>query len=90
MVIQYLDSKRPDDVGMSPFELRPDDLAEVKKDTGNSRADFNAMKLLRTELRDGVLSGYKKMEPRIRDALRERADIGHLSVTVTMDLRTAQ
>ena len=33
---------------------------------------------------------YKKMEPRIRDALRERADLGHLSVNVTMDLRTAQ
>jgi len=90
VVIQYHDSGRPDDVGMSPFEIRPENLAEVKKATGNSRADFNAMKILRGHLRDGVMSGYKKMEPRVRDALRERADIGHLSVNVTMDLRTAQ
>lgn len=90
VIIHYLDSGRPDDVGMSPFEIRPQDLADTKKETGNSRADFNAMKLLRTELRDGVMSAYRKMEPRIRDALRERADIGHLSVNVTMDLRTAQ
>ncbi len=90
VVIQYHDSGRPDDVGMSPFEIRPQDLADTKKETGNSRADFNAMKILRTELRDGVMSAYKKMEPRVRDALRERADLGHLSVNVTMDLRTAQ
>ncbi len=89
VVIQYLDSGRPDDVGMSPFEIRPEQLAEVKKNTGDSRPDSNAMRLLRTELRDGVLSAYKKMEPRIRDALRERADIGHLSVNGTMDLRAA-
>lgn len=90
VVIQYHDSGRPDDVGMAPFEIRADDLAEMKKETGNSRSDFNAMKILRKELRDGVMSAYKKMEPRVRDALRERADIGHLSVNVTMDLRTAQ
>jgi hypothetical protein len=90
VVVQYHDSGRPDDVGMSPFEIRPEHLAEMKKETGNSRPDFNAMKLLRTELRDGVMSAYKKMEPRIRDALRERADLGHLSVNVTMDLRTAR
>ena len=90
VVIQYHDSSRPDDVGMSPFEIRPEDLTETKKETGNSRPDFNAMKLLREELRDGVLSAYKKMEPRIRDALRERADIGHLSAGVTMDLRAAR
>lgn len=90
VVIQYHDSGRPDDVGMSPFEIRAEDLEETKKETGNSRADFNAMKILREELRDGVLSAYKKMEPRIRDALRERADIGHISVNVTMDLRPAQ
>jgi hypothetical protein len=90
VVIQYHDSGRHDDVGMSPFEIRPDDLAEMKKESGNSRADFNAMKILRAHLRDGVMSAYTKMEPRIRDALRERADFGHLSVIVTMDLRTAQ
>lgn len=90
VVIQYHDSGRPDDVGMSPFEIRSEDLAEAKKETGNSRPDFNAMKLLRTHLRDGVMSAYKKMDPRLRDALKERADIGHISVVVTMDLRTAQ
>ncbi|MFC1575152.1 hypothetical protein ACFL5A_00710 [Gemmatimonadota bacterium] len=88
--IAYLDSGRPDDVGMSPFEIRAEDLAEEKKATGNSRADVNAMRILRRELRDGVMSAYKKMEPRVRDALRERADQGHLSVHVTMDLRPAE
>ncbi len=51
---------------------------------------FAAEQEFRTELRDGVMSAYKKMEPRVRDALKERADLGHLSVNVTMDLRTAQ
>jgi hypothetical protein len=88
--IHYLDSGRPDDVGMSPFEVRPEDLAEAKKITESSRADVNAMKILRKELRDGVMAAYKKMEPRVRDALRERADFGHLSVQVAMDLRPAQ
>jgi len=90
VVIHYLDSGRPDDVGMSPFEIRPVDVEEVKKDTESSRADVNAMKLLRKELRDGVMSAYRKIESRVRDALRERADIGHISVTVTMDLRPAE
>jgi hypothetical protein len=75
---------------MSPFEIRASDLEEVKKETGSTRADVNAMKILRKELRAGVMSAYKKMEPRLRDGLRERADVGHLSATVTMDLRTAQ
>jgi hypothetical protein len=90
VVIHYLDSNRPDDVGMSPFEIRPQDFEEVKKETESTRADVNALRILRKELRTGVMSGYKKMEPRLRDGLRERADIGHLSATVTMDLRTAQ
>jgi hypothetical protein len=30
------------------------------------------------------------MEPRIRDALRERADLGHVQVLVTVDLRPAE
>jgi hypothetical protein len=88
-VVHYLDSPRYDDVGMSPFEIRPADLEEIKKVTENSRPDVNAMKLLRKELRDGVMSAYKKLEPRLRDGLRERADLGHLSVQVTMDLRAA-
>jgi hypothetical protein len=90
VTINYLDSGRPDDVGMSPFEVRPEDVLEARKTTGNTRPDLNAMKVLREELRNGVLAAYKKMEPRLRDALRERADLGHLSVTVTMDLRPAR
>ena len=90
VVIHYMDSGRPDDVGMSPFEIRPADLKEVKKETASSRADVNAMKLLRKELRTGVMSAYKKMESRVRDGLRERADYGHISITVTMDLRPAE
>jgi len=88
--IQYLDHERPDDVGMAPFEIRPYEVSEAKKETKTSRADVNALKVLRRELRKGVLSAYQKVEPRIRDALRERADIGHIQVQVTVDLRPAE
>lgn len=88
--IQYLDHERNDEVGMSPFEIRPYELAEAKKETKTSRADVNALKVLRKELHKGVLSAYKKIEPRIRDAIRERADMGHLQVLVTVDLRPAE
>ena len=88
--IQYLDHERGDDVGMSPFEIRPYEVAEAKKETKTSRADVNALKVLRKELRQGVLSAYQKMEPRIKDALRERADMGHVQVQVTVDLRPAE
>jgi len=88
--VQYLDHERPDDVGMSPFEIRPYEVAEAKKETKTSRADVNALKVLRRELRQGVLSAYQKIEPRIRDALRERADMGHVQVQVTVDLRPAE
>jgi hypothetical protein len=87
--IQYLDSERADDIGMSPFEIRPEDLIEARKETKTTRADVNAMKLLRRSLREGVLSAYKKIEPRIREALRERADVGHVAVQVTLDIRPA-
>jgi hypothetical protein len=87
VAISYLDSERPDDIGMSPFEIRPDQLIEARKETKTTRADVNAMRLLRSRLREGVLSAYKKIEPRVRDALRERADFGHVSVQVTLDLR---
>ena len=90
VVIHYMDSGRPDDVGMSPFEIRPGAFEDAKKETESTRADVNAMKILRRELRTGVMSAYRKMEPRVRDALRERADFGHLSITVTMDLRPAE
>lgn len=90
VVVHYMDSARHDDVGMSPFEIRPTDLEEIKKVTESTRADVNAMRVLRQELRDGVMAAYKKIEPRIKDGLRERADSGHLTVTVTMDLRPAE
>ena len=90
VVIHYMDSQRYDDVGMSPFEIRPGDLVEIRKVTESTRADVNAMRVLRKHLRDGVMAGYKKMEPRLKDALKERADNGHLTVTVTMDLRPAE
>ena len=87
--VQYMDSDRPDDIGMTPIEVRPVDLEEAKKETRTSRPDVNAMKVLRRCLREGVLTAYKKMEPRVREALRERADVGHISVQVTVDLRPA-
>lgn len=88
--IQYIDSPRPDDVGMVPFEIRPHRLVEAKKETKTSRPDVNALKVLRVEIRNGVLAAYKKVGPRIRDALRDRADMGHIAVQVTMDVRPAE
>jgi hypothetical protein len=88
--IQYLDHERHDDVAMSPFEIRAYEVAEAKRETKTSRADVNALKVLRKELHKGVLSAYQKIEPRIRDALRERADMGHVQVQVTVDLRPAE
>lgn len=88
--IQYLDAERHDDVGVSPFEILPKQVDDAKKLTKTSRPDVNALKVLRRELRDGVMASYKKIEPRIRDALKERADQGHVAVQVTMDLRPGQ
>ena len=88
--IQYLDHERFDDVGVSPFEIRPYEVADTKKETKTSRADVNALKVLRKELRRGVLSAYQKLEPRVRDAIRDRADMGHIQVQVTVDLRPAE
>ncbi len=87
VAIQYIDSPRPGDVGMAPFEIFPERLVEAKKETKTSRPDVNALKVLRVEIRDGVMAAYKKVEPRIRDALRDRADMGHIAVQVTMDVR---
>ncbi|MBW3533675.1 MAG: hypothetical protein KY453_00440 [Gemmatimonadetes bacterium] len=85
----WLDSERHDDIGLSPFEITADAVADAKKETRTSRPDVNAMKVLRHELREGVRGAYRKIEPRLRDALRERADMGHVAVTVTVDLRPA-
>ena len=88
--IQYLDHDRYDDVGVSPFEIRPYEVVDAKKETKTSRADVNALKVLRKELREGILSAYQKLEPRIKDAIRDRADMGHVQVQVTMDLRPGE
>ena len=88
--IHYMDHERFDDVGVSPFEIRPYEIADAKKETKTSRADVNALKVLRKELRAGVLNAYQKVEPRIRDAVRDRADMGHVQVQVTVDLRPAE
>lgn len=88
--VQYLDSGRHDDVGVVPFEIGGIDLEQAKKETRTTRPDVNAMKVLRLRLRDGVLAAYRKIEPRLRDALKERADIGHLAAEVTLNLRPTQ
>jgi len=88
--IHYLDSERHDDVGVVPLEITPVHLEEAKKESRTSRPDVNAMKVLRLKLRDGVLAAYKKIEPRIRDALKERADIGHVAAEVSLDLRPGE
>jgi len=88
--IQYLDHERYDDVGISPFEITAQTIVDAKKQTKTSRADVNALKVLRRELREGILAAYQKLDPRIRDALRDRADMGHVQVQVTVDLRPAE
>lgn len=88
--IQYMDHERYDDVGVSPFEIRPYHVADAKKETKTSRADVNALRVLRKELREGIRATYQKLEPRIKDALRDRADMGHVQVQVTVDLRPAE
>jgi len=87
--VSYLDHDRPDDVGVSPFEILPVRLEEARKITRSSRPDANALRVLREELRTGVAGAYRKMEPRLKDAVRERADLGHIAVRVTLDLRSA-
>lgn len=85
--VHYHDSERRDDIGVAPFEITPRDLEEARKATRTSRPDVNAMKVLRLRLRDGVMAAYSKIEPRLRDALKERADIGHVEAEITLDLR---
>ena len=85
--INYIDSPRLDDIGMTPYEIVPQRLLEAKKETKTSRPDVNALKVLRFEIRNGVLTAYKKLAPRIKDALRDRADMGGVAVRITMDVR---
>jgi len=90
ITVSYLDHDRPDDVGLIPFEIRPDRLDETRKVSKTSSPDANALRILREDLRSGVMGAYKKMEPRLRDGVRERADVGHVSVRVAIDLRPAR
>jgi len=85
--IHYLDHERRDDVAVSPFEILPAALEEARITSGTSRPDVNALRILRKELRDGVMAAWRKLEPRVRDAIRERADLGHVAVQITIDLR---
>ncbi|MEX0856309.1 MAG: hypothetical protein WD056_01950 [Gemmatimonadota bacterium] len=89
VTVSYMDHDRPDDVGLSPFEIRPKRLEEARKLTKSTRPDANALRILREDLRSGVMGAYQKMEPRLKDAVRERADMGHVAVRVTLDLRAA-
>jgi hypothetical protein len=89
VAVSYLDHDRPDDVGMTPFEIRAEHFEEARKVTKSSRPDANALRILRENLRSGVLGAFRKMEPRLRDAIRERSDLGHLEVRVSVDLRPA-
>jgi len=89
VAVSYLDHERPDDVGMTPFEIRSEHFEEAKKLTKSSRPDANALRILRENLRSGVMGAFRKMEPRLRDAIRERSDLGHLEVRVSVDLRPA-
>ncbi len=76
-------------VDIAAFHVKPEDLREAELETRTSRPDINAMKVLRLRLRDGVRSVCRKIEGRIREALRERADFGHVQVEVTLDIRPA-
>jgi len=87
VAIHYIDADRPDSVGMSPFEIFPEQFTEERKTTKTSRADINGLRLLRTCLREGVQSAFSKLEPHIRDAIRERSDMGHVAAQITVDLR---
>ena len=88
--IQYMDHERYDDVGVSPFEIKPYHVADARKETKTSRADVNALKVLRKNLHAGIRAAYEKLEPRVKDAIRDRADMGHVQVQVTVDLRPAE
>ncbi len=85
--IHYMDSDRMDEVGLTPFEIFPETLVEARKASRTTRADVNALKVLRHHLREGVMAAYEKIEPRLRDAIRDRADMGHVTAQVTIDLR---
>ena len=87
--IHWIDHDRDDDTGLTPFEIRPDRFDAIREVTRSTRPDANALRILKEELRDGVMAAYGKIEPRVREAVRERADLGHIAVRVTLDIRPA-
>ncbi|MCH8137992.1 MAG: hypothetical protein IH926_03420, partial [Proteobacteria bacterium] len=66
-----------------PQRRVPPTVVDAAVVASSSRADVNALKVLRRELRTGILAAYQKIEPRIKDAIRDRADMGHVQVQVT-------
>lgn len=90
VAVHYMDHERPDDVGVTPFEILSDRFEDARKSSRSTRPDALGLKILRQELRTGVLAAFKKMETRLRDGIRERADLGHVAVRVTMDLRPGE
>ena len=40
--VQYMDHERFDDVGVAPFELRPSEIADAKKETKTSRTSMRS------------------------------------------------
>lgn len=90
VAVRWLDHDRNDDFGMSPFEITPADLVEARKATKTTRPDVNALRVLRHRLRTHVMEAWQKVEPRVRDALRDRADMGHVEIQVTVDIRPAE
>ncbi|MCE2456067.1 MAG: hypothetical protein J4G12_09700 [Gemmatimonadetes bacterium] len=89
IIVQYLDHERFDDVRVSPFEITPQHLLDARRETRTTQPDIGALKVLREQLKYGVLAAYRKLEPHIREAIKERADLGHVQVLVTLDLRPA-
>lgn len=89
VVVYWLDHDRDDDTAMTPFEIRPDRFDDIQEVTRSTRPDANALRILREVLRDGVVAAAEKLEPRVREGIRERADLGHIGARVTLDLRPA-
>jgi hypothetical protein len=89
VVVYWLDHDRPDDTAMTPFEIRPEQFAEIREVTRSSQPDANGLRILREVLRDGVVAAAEKLEARVREGTRERADLGHIGARVTLDLRPA-
>lgn len=89
VIVYWLDHDRDDDTAMTPFEIRSERFDEIREVTKSTRPDANALRILREVLRDGVVAAAEKLEARVREGVRERADLGHIGARVTLDLRPA-